>query len=244
MTVKYKDGDVVADYAGFYIQFAERAGAAPGRPGFVVVDPKASLVNVLPAATYAKTPEGAKQLIDVFLAVGQNGQAFWHLLRAIQRGAANAIDDTVVGAVGQCPTCRERMDDDTPTMRSPTPEPVVKEGGFALFTPGPWMRDGRFVYALMSAGFRNGKEQFKNRFMANVQPDGECPEPEALATAVLIQNAPKLYEAAAEIEGALKRAIYKNRHASPTVTMSARQAKEILKALADARGEKIDPELM
>ncbi len=63
------------------------------------------------------------------------------------------------------------------------------------FTPGPWLREGRTVYALMHAGWRHGEEQFKNRFYFNVQADRECPVEEAEANAQLIAAAPELLDA-------------------------------------------------
>jgi len=62
-------------------------------------------------------------------------------------------------------------------------------------TPGPWIRDGRTVYALMPAGWRKGVEIFKNRFWVTVQKDPECSEEEAEANARLIAAAPELLDA-------------------------------------------------
>ena len=53
-------------------------------------------------------------------------------------------------------------------------------------TPGPWLRDGRMVYALNEDGF--------NRFSAGVQ-DPHTPEAELIAVATLMQSAPDLLEA-------------------------------------------------
>jgi hypothetical protein len=62
-------------------------------------------------------------------------------------------------------------------------------------TPGPWLRIGTTVYALMHAGWKRGVEQFKNRFTVQVQRDRECSEEEAEANARLIAAAPDLLEA-------------------------------------------------
>lgn len=62
-------------------------------------------------------------------------------------------------------------------------------------TPGPWLREGNTVYALMHAGWRKGGEQFKNRFSAYVQADRECSDDEHEANARLIAAAPELLEA-------------------------------------------------
>lgn len=43
--------------------------------------------NVMPGATWGRTEEEAMQLADVWLAVEEDSQRFWHLLRAIQRQA-------------------------------------------------------------------------------------------------------------------------------------------------------------
>ncbi len=66
------------------------------------------------------------------------------------------------------------------------------------WTPGPWLRDGRTVYALEHAGWRKSVEQFKNRFYASVQQTPTTPEEEIEANARLIAAAPELYEALAE----------------------------------------------
>lgn len=63
------------------------------------------------------------------------------------------------------------------------------------YTAGPWLREGRTVYALMSAGFLKGVEQSKNRFWATVYHDREVSEDEAEATVCLIQSASGLLEA-------------------------------------------------
>lgn len=72
------------EYAGLFVKFTKCAGAAPGQPGYVVVDEHDC--NVMPGATFGRTREEALQLIDVYRAVDGDGQKFWHLLRAIQRG--------------------------------------------------------------------------------------------------------------------------------------------------------------
>ena len=53
-------------------------------------------------------------------------------------------------------------------------------------TEGPWLRDGRTVYALNEDGF--------NRFSAGVQ-DPHTPEAELIAVATLMQSAPDMQEA-------------------------------------------------
>ena len=59
-------------------------------------------------------------------------------------------------------------------------------------TPGPWLIDGRTVYALQHGGWRKGKEVLVNRFSAHVQRVPDCPEGEAEANARLIASAPDL----------------------------------------------------
>ena len=68
------------------------------------------------------------------------------------------------------------------------------------FTPGPWLREGRFIYTLQSAGFKKGKEQFENRFGAVFQPGKTCPIEEAEANARLAQAAPEMYALLAEFK--------------------------------------------
>ena len=61
-------------------------------------------------------------------------------------------------------------------------------------TPGPWLRAGRTVYALMHGGWRKGEEWFKNRITITVQHDRECTEAEAEACACLVEASPDLLE--------------------------------------------------
>jgi hypothetical protein len=60
---------------------------------------------------------------------------------------------------------------------------------------GPWLREGRLVYALEHDRWRNGQEQFRNRFEAHVYGGPETPEQELEAVARLMQVAPALLEA-------------------------------------------------
>ena len=70
-------------------------------------------------------------------------------------------------------------------------------------TPGPWLRAGRTVYALMHAGWRKGAEQFKNRITITVQHDHECSEAEAEACAYLVEASPDLLESNKAMAAAL-----------------------------------------
>lgn len=79
-------------------------------------------------------------------------------------------------------------------------------------TPGPWLRDGRTVYALTHDGWRNGVEQFRNRFYANVQPDRECGEDEAVANPALIVRAVNSHDALIAALEDCKRRIEKSEH--------------------------------
>lgn len=68
------------------------------------------------------------------------------------------------------------------------------------YTPGPWLRDGLTVYALMHAGWRAGVEIFKNRFSCSVHWAGaECDAEELEANANLMTAAPDLLEALKEM---------------------------------------------
>ena len=64
------------------------------------------------------------------------------------------------------------------------------------FTPGPWSREGRLVYALYRRD--DGKEA--NKFSVHVSKDGgNASQQELEATAQLIQHAPELLEALKDI---------------------------------------------
>lgn len=62
-------------------------------------------------------------------------------------------------------------------------------------TPGPWLRTGQTIYALIHDGWRLGEEQFRNWFTAHVQPDRECSKEEAEKIARLIAAAPDMLAA-------------------------------------------------
>ena len=77
----WENGNTV-EYAGFVVKPKLDMGGWPDKHGWVVTDDIGC--NAMPGATWAKTQEQAIHLIDVFLAVEQDGQRFWHLLRAIR----------------------------------------------------------------------------------------------------------------------------------------------------------------
>lgn len=62
-------------------------------------------------------------------------------------------------------------------------------------TPGPWLRDGRCVYALETVCDANGKEYKRNRFYFGVQGSPAGPsEKELEAVARLAQAAPVMLQ--------------------------------------------------
>lgn len=85
----WESGGMV-EYAGFIIKpkrdfgstgFYDAKTRRNVKEGWVVVK---NGCNAMPGATWAHTKAQAKQLIDVLLAVGEDEQRFWHLLRALQ----------------------------------------------------------------------------------------------------------------------------------------------------------------
>jgi hypothetical protein len=60
---------------------------------------------------------------------------------------------------------------------------------------GPWLRNGNTIYALEPFRWRNGQEQFRNRFYAHVCGGMDTPAEEVEAVARLMQLAPALLEA-------------------------------------------------
>lgn len=101
-------------------------------------------------------------------------------------------------------------------------------------TPGPWIRDGLTVYALMTAGWRRGVEMFKNRFSALVQCDRECSKEEAEANARLIAAAPELLTELDEC-----RKFLEDMHCQPAeITVAESQARHsaVLAVIAKATG--------
>lgn len=71
----------------------------------------------------------------------------------------------------------------------------------AKFTPGPYQRDGRFVFKLVdNPEPRQDWPHKVNKWMASVQPCGEAIDTAELeAVATLFQAAPLLYEALEEL---------------------------------------------
>lgn len=72
-------------------------------------------------------------------------------------------------------------------------------------TPGPWLADGRTIYALTHYGWRKGVEQLANRFSAHVALGHECDSEEAEANARLIAAAPCLLDALKRLNSATRR---------------------------------------
>jgi hypothetical protein len=90
---QWERGDMT-EYAGFHIKpkrdfgesgFYDSKTRRNVKEGWVVVKDGC---NPMPGATWAHTQAEATQMIDVFMAVDQDGQKFWHLLRAINAVAA------------------------------------------------------------------------------------------------------------------------------------------------------------
>lgn len=63
------------------------------------------------------------------------------------------------------------------------------------FTPGPYLRDDRFVYAFVEYQLPSGGVVEVNRFSASVCAGHECPHEEAVAVARLFEAAPDLLNA-------------------------------------------------
>lgn len=84
---QWERGDTT-EYAGFYVKpkrdfgsgFWDSKTQRHVKEGWVIVKDSC---NAMPGATWAHTKAEASQMIDVFMAVGEDGQKFWHLLRAI-----------------------------------------------------------------------------------------------------------------------------------------------------------------
>jgi hypothetical protein len=93
---QWERGDTT-EYAGFTIKpkrdFGERGFYDADtrrnvKEGWVIVKDGC---NAMPGATWAHTQARATQMIDVFMAVDQDSQKFWHLLRAINAGEAEPV---------------------------------------------------------------------------------------------------------------------------------------------------------
>ena len=68
-------------YAGlFVVDSTEHPGC------FIVSDAPERGCNMAPGATYFESREDALQAIDILKVVDGDGQKFWHLMRAIDRG--------------------------------------------------------------------------------------------------------------------------------------------------------------
>ncbi len=102
------------------------------------------------------------------------------------------------------------------------------------WTPGPWMAEGRLVYALEEYGYRRGETQYANRFTAGVQGGLSCPAPELDANARFIAATPDLYEALEALANAAVR--LSNDDVYHVVADEVEAARS---ALAKARGEEV-----
>lgn len=63
------------------------------------------------------------------------------------------------------------------------------------YTEGNWQIADTTVYCLEHAGWRNGVQQFRNRFYAGVYGHSDTPKEETEANVRLIAAAPKMLEA-------------------------------------------------
>lgn len=106
-----------------------------------------------------------------------------------------------------------------------------------MHTPGPWLREGQTVYALMHAGWRKGVEQLKNRFSTYVQADRECPDEEHEANILLIAAAPEILEALQEAENALADYIPTVERTGASLNYGHSVLKKASAAIAKATGE-------
>ena len=71
-------------------------------------------------------------------------------------------------------------------------------------TPGPWLRDGRTVYALQDSTSRFVDKE--NRFSAGFYSGNGCSESEVIANATLAEAAPELLECCLRIQALLRQA--------------------------------------
>ena len=112
------------------------------------------------------------------------------------------------------------------------PDDTVRDGeGGGKWTPGPYERDERTVYALQPSGDR--RVPMVNRWSAHVQAAPGTPDAELEAVATLFQAAPAMAEALAGIEQ-MAREYVRNWPNSPTVRAPW---EAVLAALAKVRGE-------
>ena len=74
-------------------------------------------------------------------------------------------------------------------------------------TPGPWLKNGNTIYALMRHTFKRGFETFRNRFSATVHTDEDISYEEAQSNINLIHAAPDMYAALKEAEAGLEIAV-------------------------------------
>lgn len=101
-------------------------------------------------------------------------------------------------------------------------------------TAGPYLRDGRFVYASTMYALPSGKPMEVNRFSASVSPGHECSQDEAEAVARLFAAAPELLEALESVLDAL--GALGNRHELNN-RLSSNECQQVWAAYDKAIGE-------
>lgn len=99
------------------------------------------------------------------------------------------------------------------------------------YTRGPWLRDGRTVYALQDSKSKFADKE--NRFSAGFYSGNGCPEGEVMANATLATAAPELLEACLRIQAQFRQAGIESKAGSlnPIEDNAAQIDAVILKAL-------------
>ena len=104
-------------------------------------------------------------------------------------------------------------------------------------TPGPWLRDGNTIYALMHDGWRKGVELFRNRFFAQVHSDVSCDAEEAIANASLMSAAPIMLQALKEAVPHLEYMAGGMTHAGWKTKEAQECLERVLAVIAEAEGK-------
>lgn len=92
-------------------------------------------------------------------------------------------------------------------------------------TPGPWLREGTTIYAVVQDGWRKGEPLMVNRFSVHINRGKDSTPEELEAIACLTVAAPEMYEALKQCQEYLRFCLGSTSDVNPYPAMDAALAK-------------------